>query len=645
MAKVFLSYDRDDEARARPIAALLERAGHSVWWDRQIKGGGEFGTEIEAALEAADKVVVLWSDRAVKSAWVRDEAAVGRDTGRLVPATLDGTLPPLGFRQFQTIDLSTSKRRGTSSALKALLEAVETPGHSVEPAQPKPRKRSRSWPGPAVLIFAAASLLITAAAVTVIWLLKSSANTDEPRMAVAPADRTARSRQVAHDLMLALPNLPGAESSTYEVIDAADAASAKADLVLTAAASGSGGRERRDLALRAPNDAILWSASLDQPESASANMPQQLAVSAERALACATEALSYRRESISQDTLRLYLSGCTSADSAYGANLDDSQRIRLFEQVLAKAPHFEAAWAKLFVAEIDYLDSADDPLSLQRKMAGQIAQAQKLGLDFGELYAAKAAILSPVDFIGIFHMYDQGIKRHPDNATLFILRGVKSQYVGRMNDAVGDSAHAAQLDPLSPGKQQSLASAYAYAGNTEAGYAQLRRAEQLWPAAPTIIFARFRLDLRYGDPKEALALLQDPTQQGPLQSEQAAFIRARLDPSPANIERSIAEDRKLYQQYPSFIAQIVQTLGQFGRKDEVLAILLNYSGSASDAGASAEVLFRPALRDVWRDPRSIAAAAHLGLLHYWKVSGRWPDFCADPTLPYNCKKEAEKYPV
>jgi hypothetical protein len=103
MARVFLSYDREDEPWARIVAASLERSGHSVWWDRQIKGGHEFSAEIEAELNAADKVVVLWSDRAVKSAWVRDEAAVARETGRLVPATLDGTLPPLGFRQYQTI--------------------------------------------------------------------------------------------------------------------------------------------------------------------------------------------------------------------------------------------------------------------------------------------------------------------------------------------------------------------------------------------------------------------------------------------------------------------------------------------------------------------------------------------------------------
>lgn len=30
MASVFISYDREDAARARPIAAALQKAGHSV---------------------------------------------------------------------------------------------------------------------------------------------------------------------------------------------------------------------------------------------------------------------------------------------------------------------------------------------------------------------------------------------------------------------------------------------------------------------------------------------------------------------------------------------------------------------------------------------------------------------------------------
>src|SRR5881394_2317651 len=105
MAGIFLSYVREDAGKARSLAALLERIGHSVWWDRRIKGGSQYSTKIEAALDAADKIVVLWSAKSIRSAWVRDEAAVGRDSSRLVPVTVDGTEPPLGFRQFQTINL------------------------------------------------------------------------------------------------------------------------------------------------------------------------------------------------------------------------------------------------------------------------------------------------------------------------------------------------------------------------------------------------------------------------------------------------------------------------------------------------------------------------------------------------------------
>ena len=90
MASVFLSYSRDDLDRIGPLADALERAGHSIWWDRHIAGGEEFAGAIEEALESADAVVVAWSATSVKSAWVRDEAGAGRDSGRLVPVTLDG---------------------------------------------------------------------------------------------------------------------------------------------------------------------------------------------------------------------------------------------------------------------------------------------------------------------------------------------------------------------------------------------------------------------------------------------------------------------------------------------------------------------------------------------------------------------------
>jgi tetratricopeptide (TPR) repeat protein len=103
VVKIFLSYSRDDADAAKVLANGLGERGHNVWWDKHISGGSRFAAEIEEALAAADVVIVLWSDAATRSAWVLDEAAEGRDTGRLLPVALDNCKPPLGFRQYQTI--------------------------------------------------------------------------------------------------------------------------------------------------------------------------------------------------------------------------------------------------------------------------------------------------------------------------------------------------------------------------------------------------------------------------------------------------------------------------------------------------------------------------------------------------------------
>lgn len=103
---VFLSYARIDEARARPLARALEAAGLEVWWDSLIEGGAAFAKSIQSALDRCDAVVVLWSKASVASDWVLDEAAVGRDGHKLVPLSLDGTEPPLGFRQYHFINVA-----------------------------------------------------------------------------------------------------------------------------------------------------------------------------------------------------------------------------------------------------------------------------------------------------------------------------------------------------------------------------------------------------------------------------------------------------------------------------------------------------------------------------------------------------------
>jgi TolB-like protein/Flp pilus assembly protein TadD len=155
---VFVSYARADEKSARTIIELLERSGYRVWWDGLIPGGERFGAEIAKALEGAQAVVVLWSKSSNESHWVQDEASWARDRHKLVPLSLDGARPPLGFRQFQCIDVSKgglkASSRGMQRALKAIADVTGRPPIDFPPTgfQPRLSRRALIAAGTAVAV-------------------------------------------------------------------------------------------------------------------------------------------------------------------------------------------------------------------------------------------------------------------------------------------------------------------------------------------------------------------------------------------------------------------------------------------------------------------------------------------------------------
>lgn len=141
---VFISYSHDDRKQARKLAAALAQQGFTLWWDEMIEGGSPFASSIAEALDKVDAVIVLWSKDSVASDWVRDEAARGRARKRLVPLSIDGTKPPLGFGQYQVINLSKWRGKRDSPEFQAVVRGIlAASGRKVAPAAPAPAALSR----------------------------------------------------------------------------------------------------------------------------------------------------------------------------------------------------------------------------------------------------------------------------------------------------------------------------------------------------------------------------------------------------------------------------------------------------------------------------------------------------------------------
>ena len=641
MASVFLSYDHEDAALARPLADALEKAGHKVWYDRHIHGGAQYSRKIEQALDAADAVVVLWSPRSLESAWVRDEAAEGRDRGKLVPLSVGGVTAPMGFRQFQTIDLGAWKGRGKMPRLQELLNAVqnqsaggdigtaEGPVGTRPAAASSPRPRSRAM----LAAIAAVLVLLIAGGAAWLWLGRSSL----PIVQVAAANSSARSQAAASDLFVKLGSLAQVGEGKWQLVDTASA-SRKPDLIFRTADVGSPGEAQANLVLLDGKDsALLWSREFTAPAGREADLRQQLSFTAGRVLGCALE--SREAGGLPRDLLKLFLNTC--AAMAETSMDEPSKAADPLRQIVAAKPRFSPAWARLLYAGTGVVDAirnsgGGDVTRAISDLRADMEAARKIDPELPELLLAEVYLLPPTAYGRRLALLKEAAQRAPDHGAVFADQNSAFQGVGRMWDAVRAARRAAELDPLSPAQTTTLILTLAYAGQVDAARQELARAERLWARTGSLRDAQWAFHLRFGDPTTAKSL-------APFDAPALDYyLAARADPSPANVEKftSQVQPQRTTGEM-EFSGWAFQGLGEFNQVEPMMAWIAQVPTEA--IARESYLLFRPALASFRRDPRFMAIAKRIGLLDYWRTSGRWPDFCSDPRLPYNCKAEAAKY--
>jgi tetratricopeptide (TPR) repeat protein len=399
-----------------------------------------------------------------------------------------------------------------------------------------------------------------------------------------------------------------------------------------------------DVALSSRNGDHLWSTSLKGPPNTRAELQREAAAGLGAALACDLD-LRKRKYDIVPEVRTLYLQGCSRMGDLTLSSRDD-QAISAFKQVTQKAPNFAPGWAHLALAEFAAIDSepTDRMISNMRWTAGgHIQMARRLDPSLPESYLLEAFNGYKHDAAEALGIVDEGLRRNPDSALLFDARRLILTHLGRLNEALESAKRAVTLEPLSPKYIQGYILSLAYAGQMEAARRELEKAEQDWPHSKAITEIRYYFDARYGDPANALDLQRAgyaPTDEG-----MQLYVQARISPTPANVTAVLRFYRLQFEKYPMASPPYIQALGTFGRFDEVYRVLLSKPEATWDYDHyDYDFLFRPRLRPMLADPRFMDVAHRAGMLTIWRKSGDWPDFCNDPKLPYDCQKEAAKYP-
>jgi hypothetical protein len=113
--KIFISYCSSDAVIAQRIAAALEVVGLSAWVDRrEIRPGDSFVERMSEGLEEASYVLLLVSEAASASRWVRREwmSALAASGTVIIPVLIDGCEVPILLRDIVHVDLRQDQQRG-----------------------------------------------------------------------------------------------------------------------------------------------------------------------------------------------------------------------------------------------------------------------------------------------------------------------------------------------------------------------------------------------------------------------------------------------------------------------------------------------------------------------------------------------------
>jgi TolB-like protein/tetratricopeptide (TPR) repeat protein len=633
--KIFISYARADRAWAERLIRALGTERFDIWYDGLLEGGENFLPTTESALEGADAVLVLWSATSIASHWVRDEATSGRDRRRLVPISIDGSMAPLGFRQFQVIDMAAWSGKPDADSVHKVISAI----HSVAgaPAPAAPRAAARPAPAGGVdrrLLLAGGGLVLAAGGGFFAW---------QHRGGDAPDAASANSVAV-----LPFRNLSGDSSRDYFADGLTEELRSTLSFnrqLLVSGAGSAGGFRATDLDARQIARALgvtnLLTGSVRQT-------PQRVRIAArlvdgtngferwsqtfDRAvadvLAVQTEIATFVTDAListlaKNPNWRAERPGSTRNAGAFDAYLQggrlyslgqtatDRQALAAYDKAIALDPRYATAHAARAQTLVAIANQEPNMARGNAMRSAALAGARKAialapTMDTGHITLGFLS-MSQLDIAAAQPAYQRGFELGYGDAPALLACAEFFANIGAFDKAKAAISRARLIDPLNPGVFFNSALVALSTRDFTAARAALTTVEALRPGRAIVQRMLGDMALVSGDVAGAHRHYQnEPSRLSKLRG--LAITEARLNGAAAGeaqMARLVAEygDGGLYQQG--------QVLAQWGRIDDALATL-EKALALRDSGL---ILARgdPLLDPLRKQPRFAAILARIGL--------------------------------
>jgi TolB-like protein len=679
MPEVFISYARSTSNQARLAAEALRAMGYGVWRDDELPPHRAYVEVIRERLDAAKAVLVLWSSEAADSQWVRSEANQAREQRKLVQATLEPVRLPMPFDQVQCVDLAGwpedagpawEKVVGSIAELVGRPPASEVSRPEAVASAPqrhqlRPRLSRRAAAG-----LAATALAIFVAAVSA-WLLPGvlGPKARPPlRVAVLPFEAVGgapEARAFAETLVdrmvagLAFDQVVTISRSAAAGLRGPDTGAkiAKLDvaLVLDGVVERGGQTLRVQAHLEDPHAHVtLWSRSFEAPASDAEQLKARIA---QRASDVTRWAVSSEADPVRNDpaVLGAYLEARDEQE-----NEGNARAIEIARDIVARAPRFGAGHELLATALGGYTTPGDNATSAgaQAATAETIREARlalaldpRNGTPYGHL-----ASNSPFNaWAERERLLRKGFSIDPHNPGLACANSWFLLFnVGRVAEAIEWQKQCIRGESYAAGANDAdtLSGELASGGRLSEAAEVIAEARRNWPDYWEIPVADFTVAVRGGEFDRALSLLDLAAVRnviGPVgTSAWRMALLAKAKGDAAAVKTSIDAVRAMSQLDWRNAIAILSFLGdvdgafrvadRFFTPEALAQPASHFFGSSNGIG----MLYSPTTAALRRDPRFMRLAGRLGLIDYWRSTGKWPDFCADPALPYDCRAEAAK---